>query len=235
MSVQAWPPSIMSMTCCRWPRARFSRLTIPGWVACRSGCVIGGLYPPGGDIGRQQEAGAWAKRRLAGLPAMLPELTSNSELSTIFTMRTARRLIAAMLGVLWLMPSLAVCVLGFHLVLEHHAADRHTADRYAPDHHHDHDDHGETGHVSAMTEVAFHGHHHEQTDAADHSHHVSFSTAKLSQRASFFVAASSPAVVSSFVSSSVSLALSRPRADFGQTSERRASPPLFTAHCSLLI
>ena len=163
---------------------------------------------------------------------MLPELTSDSELSTLFAMRLTRRFIAAMLGALCLIPSLAVCVIGFHLVLEHHAAEHHTAERHAPDHH---DDHGETGHVSAMAEIAFHGHHHEQTGAADHSHHVTFSTAKLPQRASFFVAASSPAVVSLFVSSSISLALSRPRADFGQTSERRASPPLFTAHCSLLI
>ncbi|MEM1203581.1 MAG: hypothetical protein AAGN66_10170, partial [Acidobacteriota bacterium] len=113
---------------------------------------------------------------------------------------------------------------------DHHAVEHgEMQDGRSPNH-----DHDAAEHVPTMIETAFHGHRHDQDGAAEHSHDVTFGTTNASQRESLSVGAFLPTATSSRVASADSPALPRSRADFGQVSVD-ASPPLFTAHCSLLI
>lgn len=145
-------------------------------------------------------------------------------------MRTARRSIAVFLAVLWLLPALAACAIGLHLLL-HHAPGHHPHGHHGT---HDESHHGSAEHTSALVAVALHGHHHgdhhEHADAADHSHDVTFSPAKVWQRMHLVSQAATP----SAVTKPTSLAPARPVLDLGQPPDR-ATEALFTAHCSLLI
>lgn len=163
-------------------------------------------------------------------------------------MRTLKPFLSLLLGVLWLLPSLAACAVGLHLVVEH-GAHEHGADGQAGiEHGHAHHEHGAHGHdepaehehsghehsATTIAEVLFHGHHHEEAEPSDHSHGVTvssaFTLAKLSPK--------SLLLESSSVTSPTSPALpihgvAWPEGIRGSTD--RGSPPLFTAHCSLLI
>ena len=138
-------------------------------------------------------------------------------------MWTARRSIAALLAALWLVPVLAACAIGLHVLLEHAPDDHLHA-------HHEPHDHGSAEHESNVNAVALHGHYHGHAGAADHSHDVTFSPAKLLQRTNLVL----QSVTHLALSPSASPEPRRLPANIGRTLDH-ASPALFTAHCSLLI
>ncbi|MEM6456169.1 MAG: hypothetical protein AAF772_13820 [Acidobacteriota bacterium] len=129
-------------------------------------------------------------------------------------MRTVKRWVAAALGILWLLPSLAICCLGFHLALAHHP--------------HAHGEHAHAEHASAavVAEIVFHGHHHAHADTADHSHPTIHTLSRLPER---------PSIAQAPVDRPFAHANTASRAIDRIDAPPRAVPALFHTHCALLI